>query len=82
MRLDFYESLVVQIGVDTRTNAETLQVEQTFVNSFNERRQQNSGVSLDEEVTFMIQYQRAFEASARVISVADRMLESLMTMAL
>ncbi|PCJ56881.1 MAG: flagellar hook-associated protein FlgK [Candidatus Hydrogenedentota bacterium] len=79
---DFYESLVVQIGVDTRTNAETLQVEQTFVNSFNERRQQNSGVSLDEEVTFMIQYQRAFEASARVISVADRMLESLMTMAL
>ena len=30
----------------------------------------------------MIQYQRAFEGSARVITVTDRMLEALLTMAL
>jgi flagellar hook-associated protein 1 FlgK len=59
-----------------------LAVERTFVNSFERRRQEVSGVSLDEEVTPMIQYQRAFEASARVITVADRMLGTLLTMAL
>lgn len=79
---DFYESSIVQIGVDTRANLESLAVERTFVNSFERRRQEVSGVSLDEEVTPMIQYQRAFEASARVITVADRMLGTLLTMAL
>lgn len=79
---EFYESVVVEIGVATRGNQQALAVEQAFVANIERRRQEVSGVSLDEEVTLMIQYQRAFEASARVISVADRMLESLLTMAL
>lgn len=79
---EFYESVVVQIGVEARANGQSLAVEQAFVANIERRRQEVSGVSLDEEVTLMIQYQRAFEASARVISVADRMLESLLTMAL
>ena len=78
---DFYESMIVQVGVDTRANLDLLEIERTFVDSFERRRQEISGVSLDEEVTLMIQFQRAFEASARVITVADRMLESLLTMA-
>lgn len=79
---DFYETVVVEIGVDTRVNLQSLAVEQTFVDNFERRRQEVSGVSLDEEVTLLIQYQRAFEASARVVTVTDRMLESLLTMAL
>ncbi len=51
---DFYESSIVQIGVDTRANLESLAFERTFVNSFERRRQEVSGVSLDEEVTLMI----------------------------
>ena len=79
---EFYESTVVQVGIDARANNDRLEVEATFINSFSQRRQEISGVSIDEEVTLLIQYQRAFEASARVVSVADRMLESLLTMAL
>jgi flagellar hook-associated protein 1 FlgK len=79
---DFYESLVVQIGIDARANEATLQVETTFVENFQQRRQAISGVSIDEEVTQLIQYQRAFEASARVITVTDRMLEALLAIAL
>jgi flagellar hook-associated protein 1 FlgK len=36
-----------------------------------------SGVSTDEELTDMLQYQRAYEASARVITVLDEMLDRL-----
>jgi len=79
---DFFESLVVQIGIDARANQATLEVETTFVENFEQRRQAISGVSIDEEVTQLIQFQRAFEASARVITVTDRMLDALLAMAL
>lgn len=75
---DHYQGTVVQVGIDTRANDQTLSVEQSFVEDFDRRRLEVSGVSLDEEATFLIQFQRAFEASARVITVADRMLEALL----
>ena len=36
-----------------------------------------SSVSLDEETTHLIQYQHAYQAAARVISVVDGMLDTL-----
>lgn len=75
---DFYEALVVQIGVDARTNEQELGVQQAFVQDFTQRRAEVSGVNLDEEVTNLVMYQRAYEAAARIITVADRMLETLM----
>lgn len=38
---------------------------------------ETSGVSVDEELTAMLQWQRAYEASARVITVIDQMLDKL-----
>ncbi len=78
---DFFESTVVQIGIDARSTQATFEVELTFVSGFERRRQEVSGVSLDEEVTFLLLFQRAFEASARVVTVTDRMLDSLFSMA-
>jgi len=76
----YYESTIVQIGIAARSNTERLQVERAFADDFEQRRQEVSGVSLDEEVTNMILYQRAFEASSRVASVTNAMLESLLAM--
>jgi flagellar hook-associated protein 1 FlgK len=77
----FYEATIARLGVESRANQERLDVQQTFVDDFERRRQEVSGVSLDEEVTLLIQYQRAFEGSARVITVTDRMLGTLLAMA-
>jgi flagellar hook-associated protein 1 FlgK len=41
---------------------------------------QVSGVSLDEEATNLIKYQRAFQASSRVIGVVDELMQSLINM--
>jgi flagellar hook-associated protein 1 len=39
-----------------------------------------SGVSLDEEMTDLIRFQRAFEASARLITTISDMLETVVNL--
>ena len=51
--------------------------QQILVNQLTNQRAQTSSVSLDEETTHLIQYQHAYQAAARVISVVDGMLDTL-----
>jgi flagellar hook-associated protein 1 FlgK len=39
-----------------------------------------SGVSLDEEMTNLTKYQKAFEASARLVTTIDQMLDTVLNM--
>jgi flagellar hook-associated protein 1 len=51
--------------------------QQVMVTQLERQRQTAGGVSLDEEATHLIQYQHAYQAAARVISVMDSMLDTL-----
>jgi len=74
---DYYETTIVEVGVDANANISALDMQNAFIEDFQRRRDEVSGVSIDEEVTNMMQYQRAYQASARVISIVDRMLDAL-----
>jgi flagellar hook-associated protein 1 FlgK len=39
-----------------------------------------SGVSIDEEMTNLITYQRAYQASAELVTTVNQMLSSLVTL--
>jgi flagellar hook-associated protein 1 FlgK len=39
-----------------------------------------SGVSVDEEMTNMMKYQKAFEASARLVTTVSEMLDSVINL--
>lgn len=75
---DFFESTIVQLGIDAGANLDTRDVQNAVIQDLELRRQEVSGVNLDEEVTTLIQVQKAFDASARIITIADRMLDTLL----
>jgi len=78
--MDMYSNLVLQVGnlganAQADVNASNLSVQQ-----LTDQRSSVSGVSLDEETTNMIRYQRAYEAGARVVTTVNSMLQTLMNM--
>lgn len=75
---DFYNSIVSDIGVNSARNREALGQQQGILTQLTKMRDQVSGVSIDEETTNLMQYQHAFDASARVIKVADEMMDTIL----
>jgi flagellar hook-associated protein 1 FlgK len=74
---DFYAGLVGKIGSATSQAAEMGANQQLVVNQLQQRVEETSGVSLDEEATDMIRFQHAYQAAARVITTMDEMLNTL-----
>lgn len=73
-----YTSLVSEIGVSVQ-NAENVAKNNTsFLQQITNLRESNSGVSLDEELTNLVKYQRAFEGSAKLINTATEMLDVIL----
>jgi len=73
-----YESVISSLGVQGQRANQMVENQDTLVNQLENKRQSISGVSLDEEMANMIKYQQAYNASAKLISNANRMLDSLM----
>lgn len=72
-----YDEMVSTVGTMRSRTRVNRAVSEANYNNAESRRAEVSGVSLDEEFTNLIQYQRAFEASARVVRVADELLQQL-----
>jgi flagellar hook-associated protein 1 len=75
-----YRNFVVDIGIQAQTVNRRAQAQQVISDDVTAAEQAESGVSLDEEMTNMLQFQRAYEAAAKVISVVDTTLDTLINM--
>jgi len=78
---DYYRSIVTDVGVEASSAKISRKFHNTMVEELERKRQEASGVSLDEEAANLIKYQKSFEAAAKMISVADELLEALINMA-
>ncbi|MEJ6950164.1 flagellar hook-associated protein FlgK [Natronospora cellulosivora (SeqCode)] len=76
--LDYYKSTISVVGVDGQRANQMVDNQNVLVDQLNNHRISVSGVSLDEEMANMIQYQQAYTAATRVITTIDQMLDSLM----
>jgi flagellar hook-associated protein 1 FlgK len=74
---DAYASLIGQIGSDSKQATVMTGNQNLVLQQLQNRRESTSGVSLDEEATDVIRFQQAYDASAKVISVINEMLDTL-----
>lgn len=66
---DAYSNLAFQVGCDLSNAQSDLQNTEAMVQQLQNQKGALSGVSLDEEASNLMQYQRAYEAAARVLTV-------------
>ncbi len=78
--MDLYSNLVLQVGNLGANAKAAVTATNLGLQQLTDQRSSVSGVSLDEETTNMIKYQRAYEAGARVVTTVDSMLQTLMRM--
>lgn len=72
--VEFYSALVARIGTEARSASDELKVSNVIIEQLDTQRDAVSGVSLDEEAVSVLQYQQAYEAAARFISMIDRLI--------
>ena len=77
---DHYDAMVGRVGVMSKRASSSFEAQKGIVKQLQNVRESVSGVSLDEETTKMIEYQKAFEASARVIKTADEMFDTVLNL--
>ena len=77
--VDYYDDLVAQVANSGYAFRSIYVNQEGTVDSVYAAREQVSGVSSDEELSNMIKFQNAYNASSRYINVLDEMLEHLLS---
>ena len=77
---DFYNSKVSEIGILTQRSTSELDSQRNTLEQLTNIRESISGVSLDEEAAKLIEYQKSFEASARLVTTADEMFDTILNL--
>lgn len=77
---EFYNSFISGIGTEKKVNDQSAQSNQLVLDQLNMQKSSYSGVSIDEEMTNVIKFQKSYDASAKLIKVADEMIQTLLNM--
>jgi flagellar hook-associated protein 1 FlgK len=77
---DAANALVSQVGYDVQTAKASFNHQTDMMTYLENYRESVSGVSLDEEMVNLVKFQAAYNAAAKMVSMADEMLDSLMSM--
>jgi flagellar hook-associated protein 1 FlgK len=70
----FYAALLGQIGSDTSAATTDNTTQQSALTQLTTQRDSLSGVSLDEEAANLTQYQRSYEAAAKLFTIVDTLM--------
>lgn len=74
---DYHSSTASILGVQTKSNSDKQESQTALLNQLDLRRESTSGVNMDEELVDLIRFQRSFEASSRVMSTINEVLDHL-----
>ena len=74
---DYYDQMVGALGTQGSVWYSILEDQVVQTEGFEDKRQQIAGVSTDEELVSLLQYQHAFNAASRYINTIDEMLQHI-----
>ena len=77
---DYYGTTIARLGNEVQDTTVKLDGQKMLVNQIRTHQESASGVSLDEEMTNLIQFQRAYQAAAKLINVVDEMMDTILRM--
>jgi flagellar hook-associated protein 1 FlgK len=77
---EYYSSVIGNLGLSKNEANSTLETRSFLVSQYESQQDSISGVSLDEEMADLIKYQHTYQAAARLISLANQMLDTLLSM--
>ncbi|MHC6179281.1 flagellar hook-associated protein FlgK [Clostridium sp. JNZ X4-2] len=72
---NYFDDLVNKVGMNEQEARQQVSTEATQLASYTQSRESVSGVSIDEEMTNLIQFQHAYQANAKMISTIDDLLD-------
>lgn len=75
---DVYNQLVANVGNETQGAKSNASNQQALLNQSTSLQQSISGVNLDQEAANLVRYQQAYQASAKVITTANTLFQSLL----
>lgn len=76
----FYGSFIGKLGLARNEAASNLETRKYLVEQYETHQDSIAGVSLDEEMAELIKFQHTYQAAARVISIANIMLDTLINL--
>lgn len=74
-----YRTMIGSLATAVQAATQQATVQQAVTTSVDNLAQSSSGVSLDEETTNLLTYQRAYQASSRVLTTVDETLDTLIS---
>jgi flagellar hook-associated protein 1 FlgK len=77
---EFYNSQITDIGLRVQDAQRGLKAHGEMLDQYKALRDSVSSVNLDEEMTKMVKYQRAYESSAKFLGTVDQMTQTLVNM--
>jgi flagellar hook-associated protein 1 FlgK len=77
--LDVYNGMVSELAVKTGANKRSLVFQKDVLTQLENVRESLVGVNLDEETANLVRFQHAYAASAKVLSVADELMQTVLS---
>lgn len=77
---DFNTSITTEFGAKLSSAKASLETQDALYSSAFEQRESTIGVNIEEELIDLVKYQRAYESSARIFTVANEILQTLVSL--
>jgi flagellar hook-associated protein 1 FlgK len=76
----FLTNLIGRLGTQSKNVQDNYDIKSTIVDQISQKRESITGVNLDEELADLIRFQKAYEASAKVMSTISSTLDTIINM--